>query len=165
MKTRIWILLVVLAAFAVPSFAQYDDAQYDRFREIEQPIDDGGGFGIASVETLDAATYLDNPCTAAYDWVYVDYSVYLEQESMQTAIGDRYLFDENTSVGGSYAAAGASRSDVMYKAEPFTLRQYHKVNTPDAFHVVTVIDYDPIYQQTYLSIETACGNGMPDSAQ
>ena len=50
-------------------------------------------------------------------------------------------------------------------AQPFTLRKYHKVNTADAFHVVTVIDYDPASNQAYVSTETACGNGMPDSAQ
>jgi hypothetical protein len=158
MKTRIWILLVVLAAFAVPSFAQYE-----RFRTMDEPIDSGGS---VTYERMDMGTYLDNPCTAAWDYTYVNYNVFLQQEAMQTAAGtDRYLFDENTSMGGSFTAVGASKSDVAYKPQPFTLRKYHKVNTPDAFHVVTVIDYDPVYQETYLSIETACGNGMPDSAQ
>jgi hypothetical protein len=154
MNTRITILLIVMAAFAVPSFGQryYEEA-------IIEPNDGGGA-------SYDLGTYLDNPCTAVYDWVFVDYNVYLEQDAVQLGAGsNRYLFDESTSMGGAYAATGASRSDVTYMTQPFTLRKYHKVNTNDAFHVVTVIDYDPASQQTYVSIETACGNGMPDSAQ
>ena len=49
--------------------------------------------------------------------------------------------------------------------EAFTLRQYHKVNTYDNFHVVTVINFDPAARYTGVTVETACGNGLPDSAQ
>ena len=148
MNIRTLILGVVLAALAVPSLAQ------ERMRMIEDPVDTGG--------TYDLDNYLDNPCTAAYDRVWVDYSVYLEQAYADT--NDRFIFDEMTSMNGTYKAAGQTKSDVAYTA-PFTLRKYHKVNTTDNFHVVTVIDFYPSTGATYVSIETACGNGMPDSKE
>jgi hypothetical protein len=153
MNTRITILLIVMALFALPSFGQ----RYFYDREITE--ESGGG------TTYDLGTYMDNPCTAIQDWVYVDYSVYLFQETMQLSGSGRYIFEEDTTMGGMYTATGSTKSDVGYAAQPFTLRKYHKVNTNDAFHVVTVIDYNPATDQTSVSTETACGNGMPDSAQ
>jgi hypothetical protein len=149
MNIRTLFLCVVLAALAVPSFAQKS------LRMIEEPAETAGS-------TYDLDNYLDNPCTASYDRVWVDYSVYLEQAYADA--NDRVIFDEMTSVDGTYKAAGQTRSDVAYAA-PFTLRKYHKVNTADDFHVVTVIDFYPSTKATYVSIETACGNGMPDAKE
>jgi hypothetical protein len=39
------------------------------------------------------------------------------------------------------------------------------MNTPDQFHVITVVTFDPASQTTTLSLDSACGNGMPDSLQ
>jgi hypothetical protein len=154
MKTTKWILFVLVALFAVPAFAQHFELE----REINES--DGGGGG-----SFDVGQYLDNPCTPEYDWTYVDYNVLVEQAYMETGGVGRYLFNEATQASSTrYSAAGTSKSDVTY-ATPFTLRKYHKVNTFDNFHVVTVIDFDPATESTSVSVETACGTGLPDSAQ
>lgn len=157
MKTRIWLLCVVLAAFAVPSFAQYTGRQL--MRETEET--DGGGW--SGTTTYRQGRYLDNPCTAVSDVVWVDYSAYLEGE--QKAAGfDRYIFDESTTMGGMYAASGSAQADLTY-ASPVSIRNYYKVNTADAFHVVTVINFDPVSQYTSMTVETACGDGSPGSLE
>jgi hypothetical protein len=158
MKTRILLLLVAVTMLAIPSYAQFQDRQLLR----EVPPEDGGG-GWYGTTSYDNGQYLDNPCTATYDPVYVNYSAYVE--GLQYDAGaNRYLLNESTNMGGTYAASGASEADVDYTS-PIAVRQYHKVNTPDNFHVVTVINFDPAAQYTYVTVETACGNGMPDSAQ
>lgn len=155
MNKRIWILFVALAVLTVPAFGQFH-----QIREIDNEESPGGWSGVSTVSN---GNYLDNPCTATQDWVWVDYSAWVE--GTQAAAGvDRYLFDESTSMNGMYAAKGGSQTDVAY-AEPVELRQYHKVNTSDNFHVVTVINFDPASRSTYVTMETACGNGMPDSPQ
>jgi len=65
---------------------------------------------------------------------------------------------------GSYSASGSSHSDVAY-GSAVSLRKYHKVSTYDDFHVVTVINFDPGAQTTWLSVETACGDGSPGSRE
>jgi hypothetical protein len=155
MKIRICILLVVMAVFALPSFAQ----RYYLPEEIGP--DDGGGW--SGEVSYSQGQYMDNPCTAVQDWVWVNYSAYVEGAQAE-ANTDRYLLSEDTTMGGSYSAAGSSLSDVAYST-PFTLRKYHKVNTYDNFHVVTVINFYPASKDTTVGVETACGNGMPDSAQ
>src|SRR5215213_7820643 len=97
MKLRLWLLLVVAALFAVPSFAQL---QYQQLRAIDSDPDSGGWSGVSSSRT---GMYLDN----------VDYSAYVE--GLQTEQGgDRFVFDESTTVSGSYSASGTSQSDVAY---------------------------------------------------
>jgi hypothetical protein len=154
MKIRIGLLLVVTALFAVPSFAQryYLDDQINP--------NDGAWSDSASYEQ---GQYMDNPCTSIQDWVWVNYSAYA-QAAQKAAGTDDYLVDESTTMGGMYKASGSSQSDVGY-ARAFTTRYYHKVDTPDAFHVVTVITVDPTSKYTTLAVETACGNGMPDSKE
>lgn len=151
MNFRTWILLLAVTILSVPAFAQ----RYFEEREILQ--DDGGGS-----YSYDLDNYLDNPCTYYYDQVWVDYNVLLEQAVAES--NNRVIFDEMTQMAGGYSATGRTTSDVTYAA-PFTLRKYHKVNTGDMFHVVTVIDYYPSTKTSNVYIETACGNGMPDSAQ
>ncbi|HYK02221.1 MAG TPA: hypothetical protein VE974_10725 [Thermoanaerobaculia bacterium] len=161
MKTRILILLVAVASLAVPSFAQSTSRQF----YMDEPIQDGGGAWSGAYD-YGTSLYLDNPCTAVQDWVYVNYSVYLEQEGIKLATSDRYKLAETMSMAGSYSASGTSNADITYTGKAFSTRQYHKVtSTNDNFHVVTVIDVDPSTQQTTLSIETACGTGLPDSPQ
>ena len=143
MKARIWVLCIVLAAFAVPSFAKidvwYDSSSYEQ------------------------GQYMDNPCTAIQDWVWVNYSAYAQTAQKAAGTND-YLVDESTTMGGMYKASGSSQSDIGY-ANAFTTRYYHKVDTADNFHVVTVITVDPVSKYTSLAVETACGNGMPDSKE
>ena len=157
MKIRILILLTAVAVLAVPSFA----GTYTP-REIND-TDTGAYSGSYDYGTT---VPLDNPCTAVQDLYYVNYSVMLEQEGVQVSGTDRYKLAETMSLAGSYSASGTSTADVTYTGKAFTTRQYHKVtSTNDDFHVVTVITVDPATQQTTLSLETACGNGMPDSPQ
>jgi hypothetical protein len=153
MKIRISILLFAVAMLAVPSYAQ-------RYYLPDTIAPDSGWSGEASYSN---GEYLDNPCTAVQDWVWVDYSAYVQGAQEEAGI-DRYLFNESTTMGGMYAASGTSSADVGYSAA-FAVRKYHKVNTPDQFHVVTVINFDPGSQYTWITMEKACGNGMPDSAQ
>jgi hypothetical protein len=159
MKTRILFLMIAMMVFAVPSFAQY---YYS-----EPIIEDGGGGGAWSgAYDYGTGVYLDNPCTMIQDWVYVSYDVDLQQIGEKMAGSDRYKLTETTSMAGSYSASGTSNADVTYTGKAFSTREYHKVtSTYDAFHVVTVINVDPATQETTVDIETACGNGMPDSAQ
>ncbi|HYC88188.1 MAG TPA: hypothetical protein VEO54_03180 [Thermoanaerobaculia bacterium] len=158
MKTRIWLLCVVLAAFAVPSFAQFSDRQI--LREVDE--NDGGG-GWSGSSSYEQGQYMDNPCTAIQDWVWVNYSAYATA-AQQAAGANDYLVDENTNVGGMYAASGSTQADVGYGGS-FSIRSYHKVNTSDAFHVVTVVTVYPASKSSSVTVETACGNGMPDSRE
>jgi hypothetical protein len=153
---RIILLFIAVAAFAVPMVAQ---SEYQLMRPIED-VDSGGWEGDTSYSQ---GQYLQNPCTAVDDWVWVNYAAYVAGAQKDAGV-DRYLFDESTTVGGGYAASGASQADVAYGAS-LALRQYHKVNTPDNFHVVTVVNFDPGSKSTWVTVETACGNGMPDSLE
>ena len=157
MKIRISLLLVLIALFAVSSFAQ-DGRQL----MLDQPIDGGGGGWEAEV-AYSNGQYMDNPCTSWADWVWVDYSAFVEGAETEAG-ASRYLFAESTNMGGMYAASGGSFADVAY-TQSFALRQYHKVNTPDDFHVVTVINFDAGSKTSWVSVETACGNGTPDAIQ
>ena len=154
MKLRLWILLAIVALCAVPAFGQF---YYGR--ELSE---DGGG-GWAGSSTYDKGQYLDNPCTAVQDWVWVNYQAYVDGAQAEAGL-DRYVFDERTTLAGAYAAAGTSSSDVEYWQQ-VSLRQYHKVNTPDNFHVVTVITFNPATKTPVLTVETACGDGSPDSKE
>ena len=155
MKLRSFIAFVAVAVLALPSFAAVPRL--------------GGGSDTTDVwsetDSYDLGTYMDNPCTAVLDSVWVDYVVDLTKKGQTTSAGERVLFDERTTMSGtSYAASGSTLTDVTYQ-EKFTIRKYHKVNTSDDFHVVTVIDFDPAKRRTTVSVEKACGNGLPDSAQ
>ena len=158
MRARILLVLVAVALFAVPTFAQFTEPRMDR-------VDDGGGGDWSGSSTYQNGDYLDNPCTAWLDWVWVSYSadVYMAGEKL-TSGEEQVLFDEYTSMGGAYAASGSSQSEVA-AMQSYSLRQYHKVNTPDNFHVVTVITFDPASRTSSITRETACGNGMPDSIE
>ena len=162
MKTKIWILCVLMAVLALPSYAQYDG---DRELMLDRPPDDTIHVEPVWSDTVvySNGDYLDNPCTAEQDWIWVDYAAYVEA-AQQEAGTDRFNFFESTTMSGGMAASGTSEADVAYGAV-FAVRKYHKVSTPDEFHVVTVINFDPAYQYTWVEMETACGNGMPDSAQ
>ncbi len=152
---KIWILLAALAIIAVPSFGQ----NYQLQREIT--AEDGGGGGWYDVAYADSGQYVDNPCTATADWVLVSYSMYVEGEQFMAGV-DRYQFDESTTISGTYSGSGSSSSDVAY-AQPVEMRYYTKMNNVDNFHVITVVSFDPASQTTTLSLDSACGNGMPDS--
>jgi hypothetical protein len=157
MKIRILILIAAAAVLAVPTYAQL--SQYQELR----PIDSESGAWSDST-SYSQGQYMDNPCTAAQDYVWVNYSAYVEAAEAAASV-DRYLFNEDTTLGGgTYTASGSSSADVAYTAS-FSLRQYHKVNTYDDFHVVTVINFDPGSRYTWVDVETACGNGMPDSKE
>ncbi|HYC88186.1 MAG TPA: hypothetical protein VEO54_03170 [Thermoanaerobaculia bacterium] len=154
MKMRLCLFLVLMAAAAAPSFGQY------RLRELEDTPSVEPWAGEVSYAS---GQYLDNPCTAIQDWVWVEYTADVLGNEADPNIA-RYIFNESTSMGGMYQAAGSSVADVAYSS-PVTTRHYHKVNTSDNFHVVTVVNWDPATKQMTLAVETACGNGMPDSAQ
>ena len=154
MKLRLWILLVIVAVCAIPAFGQFQQV-----REIGP--EDGGGWSGSS--TYSNGQYMDNPCTAIQDWVWVNYQAYVDGAQAEAGV-DRYLFDESTTLAGAYAATGSSSSDVEYWQQ-VSLRKYHKVNTPDDFHVVTVITFNPATKTPVLTVETACGDGSPDSKE
>lgn len=153
MNIRIPLLLAVVTAMAVPSYAQ-------KIVMDHRLVGDEPYYAESSYSN---GEYLDNPCTAVQDWVWVNYSAYVIS-AQEEAGRDDYRFNESTNVDGTYAASGASESNVGYSAQ-FAVRKYHKVNTPDDFHVVTIINFDPAARSTWITVETACGNGMPDSAQ
>lgn len=162
MKSRFWILLLV-AASAVPAFGQVQLEDEEPATE-QRCIDcESGGDVWSGGSTYEEGRYLDNPCTAVQDLVWVDYSAYAS--GAQTAAGvNRYQFSESTTMSGSYATSGTGSADVAYGAA-FSQRMYHKVNTSDDFHVVTVVNFDPATKAMTLGLETACGNGMPDSKE
>jgi hypothetical protein len=158
MNNRILFLLIVMTAMAVPAFAQVDHAQ---LREVDDGT--GGSGGWYDVTYYGNGEYFDDPCTATIDWTWVSYDLYVQGE--QKAAGfDRYLFDESTTVGGGYSASGTSFTDVTY-AQPVEMRHYRKVNTYTNMHIVTVVRYDPALQYQTVHLETACGDGSPDSLQ
>ncbi|HYC88185.1 MAG TPA: hypothetical protein VEO54_03165 [Thermoanaerobaculia bacterium] len=169
MRNRIWILLVVVAACTVTAFGQtiepatprLDDGSTGNQMCIDCDVSGGGGWSGTS--KYEQGRYLDNPCTAVQDWVWVDYSANALGNQTDPNVA-RYVFNENTWMGGVYKAAGSSQADVGY-SNAVTTRHYHKVNTPDDFHVVTVINWNPSTKVMSLGLETACGNGMPDSKQ
>lgn len=153
MKTRIWLLCAVMTAFAVPSFAQ-------RYVMEDAITVEEGWTETASYEE---GQYLDNPCTSVVDYVWVNYSAYVESAQKEAGL-DRYTLFDSTTMGGTYSASGTAQADVGYPAS-FSVRNYYKVNTPDNFHVVTVLTLDPASHYTSVAVETACGNGMPDSQE
>ena len=160
MKARILLVLVAVALFAVPAFAQMD-VQPQEFSP-DNGSSSGGWSGSSSYQNGD---YLDNPCTAWLDWVWVDYSASVSMAGEQLNSGEEQVrFHEYTSMGGAYAASGTSQSEVA-AMQSYSLRQYHKVNTPDNFHVVTVITFHPASRTSSITRETACGNGLPDSTE
>lgn len=155
MKVGSFICLVAVAVLAVPSFAAVP-----RLGGTPDTTD-----VWSETDSYDLDTYMDNPCTAVFDSVWVDYTVDLTKKGQTTSSGERVSFNERTIMSGTfYAASGATISDVTY-SERFTIRKYHKVNTSDQFHVVTVIDFDPAKRRTTVSVEKACGDGLPDSAE
>jgi hypothetical protein len=157
MKIRIMLVIVVAAFLAAPSFA----ALITPREPVEQPVEAYSGdydYGTGA--------YLDNPCTTVQDWYYVNYNAYVTQTGTKLAASDRYRITETTSLAGSYSASGTGDADITYTGKAFSTREYHKVtSTTDMFHIVTVINVDPATQQTTITFETACGNGMPDSKQ
>ncbi len=155
MKLRLWILLVIVTVCAIPAFGQFQ-----QIREIG--AEDGGG-GWSGSSTYNNGQYMDNPCTAVQDWVWVNYQAYVDGAQFEEGV-DRYLFDESTTVAGAYSATGSSSSDVAY-SQQVSLRKYHKVNTADNFHVVTVITFNPATKTPVVTVETACGDGSPDSKE
>lgn len=157
MNKRNWLLLAALTLFAIPSFAQVQPRQL----MVDREVDDGGGWSGST--TVQQGRYLDNPCTAVQDLVWVNYEAYADGLQPEDGV-QRYQFAENTSMAGSYAASGTSDADIAY-GTTFSTRKYHKVNTPDDFHVVTVITFNPVTEAMTLTLETACGNGLPDSLQ
>jgi hypothetical protein len=162
MKIRISILLVVMAVFAVPSFAQYDDREimYD-----DGGIDEGGGGGgWVDTYSYQNGSYFDNPCTTTADWAWYTYDLSLEQEGKEALSNLDLLFNEQTTIGGSYSVADTSQSDVTYK-EPLEIRQYRRANWYDNFHLVTVMRFDPATRQTTLSMEAVCSDGTPNAIE
>ena len=106
---------------------------------------------------------MDNPCTAVQDYVWINYQAYANGSQPDAGV-NRYQFTESTTMSGMYATSGTGQSDVGY-GQPYSVRHYHKVNTSDMFHVVTVINFDPASRYTGVTYETACGDGTPSSAQ
>jgi hypothetical protein len=154
MKLRLAVLLIAVAVWAAPAFAQFMPREAARITPEE---------GWSAESSYSNGQYMDNPCTAVQDWVWVDYSAYASGLQPEKGVNS-YLFDESTNMGGLYAASGASSSDIGY-GSPVALRKYYKVNTGDAFHVVTVINFNPSTQSMTLTLETACGDGTPDSKE
>jgi hypothetical protein len=157
MNVRILTLLFVGALLvSVPAFGQFQ-----QLREISN--EDGGGGGWYDSRSYEQGQYMDNPCTAIQDWVWVNYSAYVEGAQKEEGLND-YLVSESTSMGGMYAASGSAQADVGYSGA-FSVRNYYKVNTSDNFHVVTVATLDPYSKTTSIAVETACGDGTPDSKE
>jgi hypothetical protein len=158
MNKRILFLLIATAVLTVPAFGQHTMLRpitYEDGNHVE-----GGWYDVSSV---DSGEYFDDPCTATADWTWVSYSLWVSGE--QQGIGaDRYLFDEATSMGGGYSASGSSLTDVAY-GQDVEMRHYRKVNTYTNMHVVTVVRYNPATQSQTVHLETACGDGSPDSLQ
>ncbi|HEX6083574.1 MAG TPA: hypothetical protein VF266_03555 [Thermoanaerobaculia bacterium] len=154
MKLRLSLLCVVLGLFALPTFAQ----RY-YLEDTIQPAETGW----AESASYNQGQYLDNPCTSWYDAIWVDYSAYVESAQKEAGV-DRYTLFESTTMGGTYKAAGAQEADIGY-AGAFSIRNYYKVNTSDNFHVVTVVSLDPASRYTSVTVETACGDGSPDSKE
>ena len=154
MNRRNSIVVLAVILFVLPFAAA--EAQFmteQQFQESETIDSSSGSYSLGM--------YLDNPCTSVDDLTFVDYDVYLYEEYRLAT--SRFFFDESTAMSSdTYGASGSTHSDVTYET-PFTVRKYHKVNTSDNFHVVTVIDFDPATKTSTVSVETACGNGMPDS--
>lgn len=154
MKLRLSLLCMMLGLFALPTFAQ----RYYMDDTIQPDT------GWAESASYNQGQYLDNPCTAAVDYVWVNYSAYVESAQKEAGV-DRYtLLDSTTVGGGMYSASGTKEADIGYPGA-FSIRNYYKVNTSDNFHVVTVVNLDPASRYTGVTVETACGNGMPDSKE
>ena len=143
-----------MAVFALPCFAQYEQELTYEPETV----------WVESASYQDGA-YFDNPCTATVDWAWYTYDLNVQQEGKEMVGGLDLLFDEQTTISGSYSVAGSSQSDVTYGEEPLEIRKYRRANAYDQFHLVTVMRFDPITRETTLSMEAVCGNGMPDSLE
>jgi hypothetical protein len=163
MKNRIWILFIILAACSIPAFGQSRLEPEEVGNQMCIDCDGGGGGGWSGSSSYSQGQYMDNPCTAIQDYVWVDYQAYASGLQPDEGVY-RYKLSENTTMSGMYATSGAGSADVGYAAQ-FSTRQYHKVNTPDNFHVVTVMTFNPSTNSLVMSVERACGDGTPNSLE
>ena len=145
-----------MAVFALPSFAQR--YYYEDQITAEEP-------GWVESYSYQSGAYFDNPCTAAVDSAWYTFDLSVDQEGKEASTNLDLLFNEQTTIGGSYSTAGSSQSDVTYKGMPLEIRKYRRANWYDKFHLVTVMRFDPATRQTTLSMEAVCGDGMPDSIE
>jgi hypothetical protein len=121
-----------------------------------------------STETREISSTLDNPCTAAREAIAFTGGMRLKQQAWTTTDGRyRVLLHETTSIQGKDAAgnltyaSGSSTSDIVYQPTLFTLLIFKKMNTPDQFHAVFVLDIDPVTGLITVKLEAACDNGLP----
>ncbi len=121
-----------------------------------------------SSETKQVSGTLDNPCTAARESIALTGGIQLKQQNWTSSNGKyRVLLSETTSVQGTdsagkvMSASGSSTSDVIYGPTPFALLKFKKMNTNDNFHVVFVLDIDPVTLLVHVTLEAACHNGLP----
>lgn len=122
-----------------------------------------------SSETKQVSGTLDNPCTVARESIALTGGMQLKQNVWTASNGAKYriLLNETTSVQGTDSAgnviyaSGSSTSDVIYGPTPFTLLMFKKMSTNDNFHVVFVLDIDPVALLIRVTVEAACQNGLP----
>jgi len=115
-----------------------------------------------------SGTTLDNPCTAVPEAISVDGNMQLTTYVGTMADGrSRVWLTETTAIQGTDAvgnvtyASGSSTDDVTYGPGPFTLLKYKKMNTPDQFHAVFVMDFNPVTGEFTVTLQADCSNGLP----
>lgn len=123
------------------------------------------------------AAVLDNPCTTKIEAISFTGKAQLYQE-VWLMPGDktRIVLDESTTLQGTdtaivfgepsptYVASDSSQLDIEFFPGSATILNYKKVNntaTPDDFHVVLNLDFDPASLRLTPSLTTACDDGSP----
>jgi hypothetical protein len=141
--------------------------------------------GSASAQTqllnvdqeLPLAAVLDNPCTAAVEAISFTGKTQMHQE-VWLMPGDkpRIVLDESTTLQGTdtavlfgeasatYVASSSNSLDLEFFPGPATLMNFKKVNntaSPDDFHVILTLDFDPLSLKLTPSLAVACNDGSP----
>jgi hypothetical protein len=126
--------------------------------------------------TVPMASTMDNPCTAEPETIVFQGSTKLMQRVWLLPSGNlRLQISEQTALEGfnsaapllgptvKYVVSGDSENDLEFEPLAFSLLKFKKVNggSPDEFHSVLVLDFDPQNLKLNLSLEPACDNGMP----
>jgi hypothetical protein len=141
--------------------------------------------GSASAQTqllqidqeLPLAAVLDNPCTTRIEAISFTGKTQMHQEVwLMSGDKPRLVVDESTTLQGTdtavlfgeasatYVASSANSLDIEFFPGAATIMNFKKVNntaSPDDFHVVLTLDFDPLSLKLLPSLTAACNDGSP----
>ena len=155
--------LILVLTFILALFAAGSASAQSQLLQIEQE--------------LPLAAVLDNPCTTKLEAIAFTGKTLLYQE-VWLMPGDkpRIVLNESTTLQGTdtavlfgepsatYVASATNELDIEFFPGAATIMNFKKVNntaSPDDFHVVLTLDFDPASLRLTPSLATSCDDGSP----